>query len=669
MKNNRIVFIKIFLIISFIFIILRIVYLNIYMGSYYKMKLSNENNITYYGDSTPRGRILDRNGKVLVDNKVVRSIVYKKPNNVTYLDEIKSAYKISNIIDIDYKNIKDRNKREFYILIKKNETDKLISSNEYKMFENRKLSEDDLYELKIKRIKKDKINKMSNKDLKAAYIYYLMNKGYFYSTKVIKNDVTNNEFLYFNQNKDKLNGFRGELLWDRYYPYKNKLRSILGSISSYDSGIPKEDLDKYLKDNYMLNDRVGISGLEKEYESVLKGEKDKYKILKDGKRVLISKGKKGKDIKLSLDIDLETKIDEMLEKELLKAKKEVNTDYFNKIYLVLGNPNTGEIYSINGKEIVLKKGRYKYYDIPESVFLSTITPGSVVKGASIMVGYTTRKIKIGDYVYDNCIYLYNLPPKCSWRTLGYINDLDALSMSSNVYQYKIAMKVGGFNYSPFKKLKINPNSFDIYRNMFYRYGLGVKTGLDFPKEEDGYKSTSREGDLLINYSIGQYDTYTTMQLYQYISVIANGGNRYKTRFLKEVETTKGKFKEVSPVLLNTLDVKDKYINRVRKGFRKVMTNGTGIGYIDEKYNPSGKTGTSESLVDLNNDGMMDTSSISNNFVGYMPSNKPILSIAGSFPDISSSNSNNKSYVNMRTIKNATDIFFSFYDLNGEKLKK
>ena len=668
MKNTRILIIKIFLIISFLIIVLRILYLNIYMGSYYKMKLNNESDITYYGESTPRGRILDRNGKVLVDNKVVRSIVYKKPNNISYLDEIKSAYKIANIIDIDYNNIKDRNKREFYILIKGDETNKLITDKEYKLLENRKIDENDIYELKIKRIKDSDIKKMKKDDIKAAYIYYLMNKGYFYSTKVIKSNVTSSEFLYFNQNKDKLNGFKGELLWDRYYPYKDKLKSIFGSISSYESGIPKEDFKKYLKDGYKLNDRVGISGLEKEYESILRGKKDKYKILKDGKRVLIEKGEKGKDIKLSLDIDLESEIDDMLESELKKAKNEINTDYFNKIYLVLGNPNNGEIYSVNGKEIVLKKGKYKFYDIPESTFLSTITPGSVVKGASIMVGYTTRKIKIGDYAYDNCIYLYNLPPKCSWKPLGYINDLDALAMSSNVYQYKIAMKVGGFNYSPFKKLKINPNSFDTYRNMFYRYGLGVKTGLDFPKEEDGYKSTNRQGDLLINYSIGQYDTYTTMQLFQYISVIANGGNRYKTRFIKEIEDN-NKFKEASPVLLNTLDVKEKYINRVRKGFRKVMTSGTGIGYIDEKYNPSGKTGTSESLVDLNSDGIMDAPSISNNFVGYMPSNKPVLSIAGSFPDISSKNSNNKSLVNMRTIKNATDIFFKYYNIKGERIKK
>ena len=132
----------------------------------------------------------------------------------------------------------------------------------------------------------------------------------------------------------------------------------------------------------------------------------------------------------------------------------------------------------SGKKIVREKGLYKAYDNSEGVFLSTITPGSVVKGASIMVGYNTGKLKIGDYKQDSCIYLYNLPEKCSWKTLGYINDLDALAFSSNVYQYKIAMDVGNFDYYPGKRLKIDKKAFDTYRNMFYRFGFGY-TALQF----------------------------------------------------------------------------------------------------------------------------------------------------------------------------------------------
>ena len=194
---------------------------------------------------------------------------------------------------------------------------------------------------------------------------------------------------------------------------------------------------------------------------------------------------------------------------------------------------------------------------------------------------------------------------------------------------------------------------------------------DYPKEEDGYKSESRAGDLLINYAIGQYDTYTTLQLSQYISTIANGGTRYKTRFLKAVLDDNGKvLYQVKPTALNTLGVKQKYINRVRKGLKAVTTYGTGVGYMDSAPSPSGKTGTSESFIDLDNDGVIDAESITNNFIGYAPSNEPVMSISASFPDIQNPNTGKyKSYVNQIVVSKATKIFFSLYDKNGKNIKK
>ncbi len=656
----------------FMCIVFRIFYLNVFMGNFYDMKLSNSKDTYVYGESVPRGRILDRNGKVLVGNKAVKSIYYKKYKNVTQEKEVNSAYKIAKFLKLDYSQLLDRNKREFFVILNRDYTDKLITSDEYDKLSNRKLSEDDVYELKIKRIKKSDLSKMTSLDNKAAYIYYLMNKGYFYDEKEIKSlNVSDKEYAYFSENSKSLKGFNTKLEWERTYPYGDTLEAILGSVSSRKSGIPKDSLNDYLDNGYSLTDRVGISGLEKYYENILRGDKAVYKLDGDDNLVLVKEGKKGTDIMLSIDIDLQRKIDKMLSKEIVKAKSEANTQYFNRSYVVIQNPNTGEIYSISGKKIVLKNGNYKTYDNSEGVFLSTITPGSVVKGASIIVGYNSKVINIGDYTTDSCISLYNLPLKCSWKTLGYINDLQALALSSNVYQYKIAMKVGGFKYAYGKKLKVDEKAFDTYRNMFYRFGLGVKTGIDYPKEEDGYKSDNRAGDLLINYAIGQYDTYTTLQLSQYISTISNGGIRYKTRFLKAVVDDDGKvLYEVKPVALNNLGVKKKYLNRVQKGFRGVMTYGTGVSYMNSSYNPSGKTGTSESFIDLDNDGVIDAESISSNFVGYAPSKKPVMSIAASFPDIQNPNSGKyKSSVSQVVVSKSTDIFFSLYDKNGKKIKK
>ena len=659
-ETRRLEIISTILITFFTLIILRLFYLNVFMGNYYDMLLYKTAEKTITLESAPRGRILDRNGKVLVDNKKIKTIYYQKPNGITTNEEIDLAYQISAILNIDYKSIDTDSLKKFYYLINKDKVDSLITKKEYENHKNRKVSDEEIYNMKINRITNEMLKELDEEDKKSAYIYYLMNKGYSYEDKIIKGkNVTDKEYAYFLEKKIK--GFKTKYTYERNYPYGDTLRNILGSISS----IPKEEKDDYLKNGYSLNDVVGVSGLEKYYEDLLKGKKATYK-LEGNDKVLVTKEEKGLDLVLSIDIELQQKIDDMLETELLRAKSDVNTKYFNKSYVVITNPNNGEIFSMSGKKIISKTG-YEAYDDNEGVLLNTVTPGSVVKGASIMVGYDTGAIDIGTYMYDSCIYLKALE-KCSWKTLGYINDLDALAYSSNVYQFKTAMKVGGFDYAPGKTLKINEKAFDTYRNMFYRFGLGVKTGIDYPVEESGYTSSNKSGDLLINFSIGQYDTYTTMQLSQYISTIATSGNRYKPHFLKSVKKDKETLYEIKPVLLNTLDVDKKYIDRVRQGFRKVMTSGTGIGYIDEKYSPSGKTGTSESFLDITGDNVIDIGTISNNFVGYAPSDKPIMAISASFPDIQyPASSKYKSNANQIIVKKATDIYFSIYDKNGKKM--
>ena len=81
-------------------------------------------------------------------------------------------------------------------------------------------------------------------------------------------------------------------------------------------------------------------------------------------------------------------------------------------------------------------GGYKTVDCTTGIMTDPMTSGSVVKGASMLVGYNTGAITIGEYQVDECIKIAGTPQKCSWRTLGRINDIDALALSSNVYQFK-----------------------------------------------------------------------------------------------------------------------------------------------------------------------------------------------------------------------------------------
>ncbi len=643
------------------------------MKDYYKLILKKETNNLVLGKSVPRGRIYDRNYKIIVDNIAVKSIYYTKKSGTTTKEEIELAYKMSEKINLDYNELLKRNLKEFYLVLQEDNLDSLITHQEWEDLSNRKLTDKEIYELKIERITDDDLKKLTNKDKKAAYLYYLMNKGYFYEEKIIKEKATDDEYAYISENASNLNGFNTKLSWERVYPYGDVFRSVLGKVSE---GLPKEEVDDYLNKGYSLDDRIGVSGLEKQYEDILRGEKEVYQINDDNSLSLIKNGTKGNDIVLSIDIEVQKELETMLKEEIKKTKKEANTEFYNRSYVIIQKPSTGEIISMAAKQIdTTPNNKTEFYEISSGAMTSSITPGSVVKGASMIVGYNTKAINIGTIMEDRCIKLANTPAKCSWATLGTINDLDAIRQSSNVYQYKIAMKVGGFEYAYNKKLEMNLEAFDIYRNIFYQFGLGVKTGIDFPMEDNGYKGKSDNGELLINYAIGQYDTYTPMQLSQYISTIANGGVRIKPHFLKSVlknreDDKKEVLYEVSTVTLNKVTTEKKYMDRVKQGMRLVMTNGTGqFGYMNYISKAAGKTGTAESFVDIDNDGIVDFESISNNFVGYAPYDKPTMTITTSSPDVQNPNRGSyKTIVNTRISKRATKIYFDHYNYDGSRKK-
>ena len=131
-----------------------------------------------FGESTPRGRILDRNYKVIVDNKAINNIVYKRDKGVSFKDMIKLAYEVSLGIDLDYYKVTDRAKREFYLYRSEDNLKELISDAEYELYEAKKLSNLELEELKIERVSSEDINSFSESDLKAAVLAIKSNHPY-----------------------------------------------------------------------------------------------------------------------------------------------------------------------------------------------------------------------------------------------------------------------------------------------------------------------------------------------------------------------------------------------------------------------------------------------------------------------------------------------------------
>ena len=582
-----------------------------------------------YGLTAPRGRILDRNGKILVDNIGVRSLVFNKLS-ISTKETMNVARKLNDIISLDMSSNK-KQKRYCYYINNEEEVNKRVSDEVKTKYKERRINKKEYDDYKYSLITDEEIKNINEN---VCALFYQMNNGYSYEDKLIKKNLTDDEYEMINTSN--LKGIRTDITWERYYPYGNTLREVFGTVSSYKQGIPKEFKNKYLKIGYNLSDRVGTSNLEYIYDEYLKGEKAKYEI-NDNHLKLIKKEETGKDIVLNIDIDLQKYTETVLEKEIKLAKKHPNSKYFDTSFVIISNPNDGSILTMAGRKLT-NNGEFIDYSY-ENIFNSYVA-GSIVKGATISVGYKYDLIP-QKKILDGCVKLSTTKDKCSWKSLGYMDAKEALRMSSNYYQYLLAIKLTGKNYSRGMNIGATKEHFEIYRNVLKDYGLGTLSKIDLTNEGTGYKGTSITDDQLLNMAIGQYDTYTPISLTSYINTIATS-KRNKLSLLNMVLNKDGTvyYKNKSEVL-STAPINETDLNEIREGFRLVNYSGTGYGYVSNKVKSAGKTGTSESFIDTNNDGIVDLKTVSTTYGTYFPYDNPKISIVIVSPNIKYSNKNSE----------------------------
>lgn len=622
MKKNM----YLFLIAIFSVLLIRLIFIwsN---NDFYTMALENKTLVYVNGGSAPRGRILDTNGKVLVDNIGVKTIYYNKIKDITTAKEIEIAYTLANILSIEQGSVTEQ---KTLWLKENNNGNDLITNEEYRLFDERKITQEEINNLKYERITSEMLNEENESFRKAARIYSLMNNGYAYSKKEILKNVQEEEYAQVIESN--IPGVTGELSWERIYLYEDTLKNVLGSIGN----IPKEEKEYYLSNGYELTDTVGISYLEKQYEEYLKGTKAKYLVNSDNTLTLIEEEQRGYDLVLSIDIDIQLKVEEIIKDKILLGKKYPNTTYYKDSYALVSDPLSGQIIAMAGL-------RYNddetWSDISLNVINKSFTIGSAVKGATIAVGYKYGLVEMGKYINDSCIKLYLTPQKCSFKNLGRINDLEALAYSSNYFQFLIAIGITGNTYKPNMQLNATQEHFKIYRDMLASFGLGVKTNIDLPGETTGIIGSKVADDLLLNLAIGQYDTYTPIEVLQYINSMASG-SRLALSVMKEIKDGDEIIYENAINVLNDVDLNEEYLNRIREGLKLVLSEGTGKIYVRDDLLAVGKTGTSESFYDSNNDGLVDVATITSTFAGYFPEEDPKFSVVVITPNISHNNGTN-----------------------------
>jgi cell division protein FtsI/penicillin-binding protein 2 len=635
----------IFLIVFCLFslLILRLGVVQIVYGDDYKREIQRTVDVTV-NNPVPRGKMYDRNGKIIVDNTPLNAITYTKKQNADPQEMLKTAEKLSKLInmntsnpyDPDYlkKTVHERDQKDFWLVKYPQKAQSLVTKSELK-----KLDSKQIYNLQLKRIRK---KDLSNLDLNTVAIFRQMNSGYALTPQIIKNqNVTPQEYAVVSENLTSLPGVDTTTDWDRSYAFGDTLKTVLGTVSSSQQGIPKEELDKFLAQGYSRNDRVGTSYIEQEYEDVLQGDKAKVKSVTDksGNVVstqTVSEGQRGDDLVLTIDMDLQQQVENIISTELTKLKQNPSSRLSDRAFVVLMDPHTGDILTMAGKQIV----NGKMQDFALGNITTSYNVGSAVKGATVLTGYATGAIKPGQIQVDEPLNIKGTPLIKSWKTFGPIDDERALQVSSNVYMWKTVIAMAGGHYVPGQPLDLNMNTFETMRQSFAQFGLGVLTGVDLPNEMAGFKGSERTPGKLMYLGIGQYDTYTTMQLAQYVSTIANGGYRVAPHIVKEIRDPSTDNKQlgsivetIQPKILDKINAQDSWIQRVQQGFKMVaqVGDGTLVRYFaDAPYDPAGKSGTAQAFYDgplRKQFGKNDPEVMNLSMVAFAPESNPEIAMA------------------------------------------
>ncbi|WP_298830208.1 penicillin-binding protein 2 [uncultured Planococcus sp.] len=674
----NILFFTIFLLFSVL--ILRLGFLQIVKGEDYARAIARTEEVPV-NTSVPRGRIFDSEGRIQVDNTPVNAITYTAMQTTKREEMLIVAKELAKLIEKDDDKVTLRDKQDFYIQLNAESANKKVTDEEKAAIAAEDITEKEK-QRKLDSLVRDKITdeelaSLTAEDLEILAIYREMTSGYALAPQMIKNEgVTDEEFARVSERltDPKLKGVNTVTDWKRV---KSTDLTILGSTTTPETGIPANKLDYYLARDYSRNDRVGISFLEQQYEDVLQGQKSVVKNITDGRGSVIEtlpvdEGEAGKDLVLSIDSELQSELEKIVEDKLLQLKAGPSSKLVKDAYLVMMNPQTGEVLSMVGKRLGKdENGKQVINDYAFGSFTAAHEMGSTVKGATLLTGYSQDVVDLNEVQIDEPLKFASTPQKNSIFNTQLFNripmtDLMAIERSSNVYMFKIALKIAEAEYQYNRGLYVDPKSFEVMRNSFAQFGLGVKTGIDLPNEAPGFIGGTSPGPKLLDLAIGQFDTYTPLQLAQYISTIANDGFRMEPHVVKEIRKASRDGETLGPIetiiepkILNRINNTQEEIDQVQTGMRNVYIGSSGSAraqFSDAPYTAAGKTGTAEVWFYEKDHEMTGTYAINIAHVGYAPFENPEIAYAVVIPYVTT-DPNNVPKANNEIARAAADKYF------------
>ena len=632
-------------ILLFMTIIGRLLYMQVLNKDFYETKLASASQ-TRVTTGSARGEIYDAAGKPLVENTVKQVVAFTRSNKMTATDLKDISTKLLTYVTVTSPDLTERQMADYYLAdpaVYKKTVEALPKDKRFDSDGNQ-LSEAQLYNNAAESITSDQLN-YSEDEKKVIYLFNQLNAVGNFATGNIQTDpLSDTQVAVIASASKELPGISISTSWDRKI-LETSLSSIVGTVSSEKSGLPAEEVDTYLRKGYSLNDRVGTSYLEKQYEEVLQGKRTVKEIHLDKHGDMesvenIEEGSKGKNIKLTIDLAFQDSVDSLLKSYFNSELANGGAKYSEGVYAVALNPKTGAVLAMSGIKHNLETGDLT----PDS--LGTVTnvfvPGSVVKAATISSGWENGVLSGNQTLTDQPIVFQGSAPINSWYTPYYssfpVTAVEALEYSSNAYMVQTALGMMGQTYQPNMTVKTNQleSAMGKLRATFSEYGLGAATGIDLPDESTGFIPQKFDLANYLTNAFGQFDNYTPMQLAQYVATIANNGVRLAPHIVEGIydNNDKGGLGELIQAIntkeINKVNISESDMAILHQGFYQVSHGTspltTGRAFSDgATVSISGKTGTAESYVaggqEANN----------TNAVAYAPTENPQIAVAVVFP--------------------------------------
>ncbi|WP_293725010.1 penicillin-binding protein 2 [Phascolarctobacterium succinatutens] len=392
----------------------------------------------------------------------------------------------------------------------------------------------------------------------------------------------------------------------RNYPYHELAVHALGYVGE----VSAYEIEQGLFKNITQGSLVGKAGLEKTYDKYLRGEDGAFMEEVDVAGNVVKhydsvQPVPGKNLKLTLDYQLQKELEEFTDKHLAYLRNSGIAPGARAAAVIAIDPRNGAVramvsrpgYDPNWFVHGISSKNWNSinndtnFPMNNKVITGEYPPGSTFKIVTGSAAFELKKVGLNEPIFDGGFHpMVPTMGNSGGEVLGWLTFIKALAMSDNVYFYELGYRVGIDNIEKYAHI----------------FGFGERTGIDLEGESKGLvasKKVKREiwdedwrlGDTF-NAAIGQgFNLTTPIQLSVMLSIVANGGTKYQPYLVDSITNSDGSlFEKPKRAEGKHIDVSQQTIDYIRMGMSATTQEGGTASYFAGLPKPiAGKTGTAE----------------------------------------------------------------------------